>query len=94
VIDSFGKPTRFNIRFLIKTNKFLNLYFYKSGILQGSVLWLGEYEECMNVTINTLEFRGKYCRISKPSHHGLVYMLIFVLFFLLNKFSNKNINRK
>ena len=43
-----------------------------SGILQGSVLWLGEYNECINITVNTLDFQGKYCRIAKPSNHGLV----------------------
>ncbi len=38
-----------------------------SGILQGSVLWLGEYNECVNITVNDIEFQGKYCRLANPA---------------------------
>lgn len=36
-----------------------------SGILQGSMYWLGEYSECLNITEKS--FQGKYCLLGKPT---------------------------
>ena len=57
-----------------------------SGILQGSFLWLGEYNECVNINVKELEFQGKYCRLSNPFAEKLVnifLLIVFVLFYHL-----------
>ncbi len=38
-----------------------------SGILEGGLLWLGEYNECVNITVKEIDFQGKYCVLGKPS---------------------------
>lgn len=38
-----------------------------SGILLGSLSWLGEYSQCKNAT-NGDAWKGKYCILSKPNN--------------------------
>ena len=44
----------------------------KSGILEGSVFWLGDYDECVSINIKSLDFQGRYCRVADPSASELV----------------------
>ena len=37
-------------------------------------LWLGEYEECINITVKSIEFQGKYCVLTDPSIKILVHV--------------------
>jgi hypothetical protein len=36
-----------------------------AGILQGNVLWLGDYKECLNTTNEVIGWSSKYCAIQK-----------------------------
>lgn len=52
-----------------------------SGILQGSLSWIGEFDECSNVTLE--DWKGKHCMISKPQYVGvgassLIVRIIFL----------------
>jgi hypothetical protein len=38
-----------------------------SGIIEGNLLWLGEYSECINISQPFYNWHGKYCYISKPT---------------------------
>ncbi len=34
-----------------------------SGILQGNLLWTGEYRQCLNISVPDVGFKGKYCGV-------------------------------
>ena len=36
-----------------------------SGILQGSLNWVGEYVECKNISVESINWQSKHCVISK-----------------------------
>ncbi|GBM34049.1 hypothetical protein AVEN_72612-1, partial [Araneus ventricosus] len=50
----------------------------ESGILEGNLKWLGQYDECVGVQAPSKEntsvgdFRGKYCTLQVPLKLGPV----------------------
>lgn len=53
-----------------------------SGLLEGSFLWLGEYSECLNISIKDPEWRGKHCLLAKPINRFITPTIVN-LFLLL-----------
>ena len=50
-----------------------------SGILQGSLGWIGEYRECKNATDGN-EWIGKYCIVSRPNKQGSLDQTIVIFY--------------
>ena len=46
----------------------------ESGIFEsaGNLLWLGDYNECISTIEKTIDFKGKYCKISNPAPQATV----------------------
>jgi hypothetical protein len=36
-----------------------------AGLLNGNLLWMGDFEECLNITVDTLNWTSKYCYLTK-----------------------------
>lgn len=50
----------------------------------GSLRWLGEYSECLNVTEEG--FHGKYCILKKPFYPGQDSSLVIIKYLFKNYF--------
>jgi len=49
-----------------------------SGILDGAVQWVGDYDECMRINSDTqAPFDGKYCKMSLPINMVRLFFLKF-----------------
>jgi hypothetical protein len=44
----------------------------ESGIFDGNLFWLGDYNECTSTIEKTVAFKGKYCKISNPTSQTTV----------------------
>jgi hypothetical protein len=44
----------------------------ESGIFDGNLFWLGDYNECTSIIVKTVAFKGKYCKISNPTSQPTV----------------------
>jgi len=71
------------------------------GILNGQILWVGDYDECLNTRSkhesSDLTFQGRYCRATQmagmgmagPSKFFFIYKLLF--FLVLNHGAQKEL---
>jgi hypothetical protein len=39
-----------------------------SGILQGALKWPGEYSQCLNISVESINWNSKYCSINTQNN--------------------------